>query len=86
MSGLSSKVFGSLKRHDEVGAGRTGASSDYFQGSTQYTGIRVPGAGVDRSQPQMTTNNGRRGGRTMRRNLGAPKRQLGASTVLSKTY
>ena len=86
MSGLAGKVFGKVKRHYDVGAGYTGATSDYFKGSTQYTGIRVPGPGKDRSEPQMTPNDGRRRGRPMRRNLGAPKRELAAQTVMNRRY
>lgn len=69
--------------HAESAARRGGGP---FEGSEQYTGIRVPGPGRDRSQPQMTTNQGRRAGRTMARNLGAPKRNLGATTVLTQRY
>ncbi len=80
---MSASKGSGYETHSESAQRRAGAP---FEGSEQYTGIRVPGPGRDRSQPQLTTNRGRRAGRTMARNLGAPKRNLGASTVLTNTY
>lgn len=80
---LSFSKGSGYETHSESAERRAGTP---FEGSEQYTGIRVPGPGRDRSQAQLTTNRGRRAGRTMARNLGAPKRNLGATTVLTQSY
>lgn len=90
MSGLfgkkSSGVMRALKQHKESGAGVSGASSAFFEGSTQHTGIDLSARQQATAPPGTIegTPAGRR--RRGRRGLGGPRTGLAAQTVMSGTY
>lgn len=84
--GAIGKMFGRVKAHQDSGAGRTSASSEFFEGSTQHTGVdlserqqAVAPPGTIEGTPAGRRRRGRRG-------LGGPRAGLAAQTVLSNTY
>lgn len=89
MGGLfkgGSNMLRRVQKHRESGAGRTGASSEFFEGSTQHTGVdlserqqAVAPPGTIEGTPAGRRRRGRRG-------LGGPRAGLAAQTVMTNTY
>lgn len=84
--GGGKNVMRALQQHQRSGAGRTGATSAFFEGSTQHTGIDLSEREQAVAPPGTVegTPAGRR--RRGRRGLGGPRSGLAAQTVMSNTY